>query len=64
MRRPHAGEMLGLGFDHRSEIIAAIGALLLQIEADRGQVFIADGLGEHHPIAFGAEHVLDRVEGQ
>jgi hypothetical protein len=29
MRRPHAGEALGLGFDHRSKVVAAVGALLL-----------------------------------
>ncbi len=47
MRRSHVGEALGLGFDHRAEVVAAIGALLLQVEADCGQVFVADRFGKH-----------------
>ena len=35
MRGAHAGEALGLGFDHRAEDVAAVGALLLQVEAER-----------------------------
>lgn len=29
MRGAHAGEALGLGFHHRVEVVAAVGALLL-----------------------------------
>ena len=31
MRGAHAGEALGLGFHHRAEGVAAVGALLLQV---------------------------------
>ena len=49
MRGAHAGEALGLGFHHRAEGVAAVGALLLQVEADCGQVFVADRLGQQVP---------------
>jgi hypothetical protein len=29
MCRPNAGEALSLGFDHRTKVVAAVGALLL-----------------------------------
>lgn len=54
MRRPHAGEALGLGFDHGTEIVAAVGTLLLQVQADRGEVLVTDRLREHRAIALGA----------
>ena len=38
MRGAHAGEALGLGFHHRAEGVAAVGALLLQVEAEGGEV--------------------------
>lgn len=39
MRRLHVSEALGLGFDHRAEVVATVGALLLQVGADGGEVF-------------------------
>ena len=33
MRRPHAGELPGFGFDRGAEVVAAVGTLLLQVEA-------------------------------
>jgi hypothetical protein len=32
---PNAGEALGLGFDHRTKVVAAVGALLLKVEPGR-----------------------------
>ena len=64
MRLPHPGEALGLGFHHRAEVVAAIGALLLQVEADRGHVIIADRFGKHVAVTLGAERALDRVRGE
>ena len=64
MRRPHAGEALGLGFHHRSEIIAAIGALLLHVEADRSEVFVVEGLGQECAVGLGAQRPLDGVLGE
>lgn len=46
MRRPDACEPPGLGLDHRAEVVASVSALLLQVEADCGQVFVADRLGQ------------------
>ncbi len=54
MRRLRVGEPVGLGFYHRAEVVAAIGALLLQVEADCGQVVIADRFGKHGAVALGA----------
>lgn len=64
MRGPHASETLGLGLDHRAEVVAAIGALLLQVKADRGEVIVADRLGEQRAIALRAEGVLDGMRGE
>lgn len=64
MCRPHVGEALGLGFHHRAEVVAAIGALLLQVEADRGHVVIADRFGKHVAVTLGAERALDRMRGE
>lgn len=64
MRRPHAGEALGLGFDHRPEIVSAVGTLLLQVQADRGEVLVTDRLREHRAIALGAKRMLDGVRAQ
>lgn len=55
MRGAHAGEALGLGFHHRAEGVAAIGALRLQVEAERGEVFFAHGLDQQRPIAVRAQ---------
>lgn len=41
--RADAGKASDLDFDHCSEVVAAVGALLWQVEADAGEVFIADG---------------------
>ena len=62
MCRPNAGEALGLGFDHRTKVVAAVGALLLQVEPDRGQVFLADRLGEQGAIL--ADPPLDKPVSQ
>jgi hypothetical protein len=64
MCRPHAGEALGLGFDHRSKVVAAVGALLLQVEPDRCQVFVADRLGEQGAIVVCTDRLLDGVRAQ
>jgi hypothetical protein len=64
MRRPDASEAPGPGLDHRAEVVAAIGALLLQVEAKRGQVYVADRLGEQCAIALGAECALDGMRGE
>ena len=64
MRRPHAGEPLGLGFDHRAEVVAAVGALLLQVEAEGGEVFFAQGFGQQRPIAVRAQGALHGMRRQ
>ena len=46
MRWPHARKALGLGFDHRLEIIPPQRALLLQIGADFRQVIFGNRLRE------------------
>ena len=51
MRRAEASAASGLGFDHRTEIVAAPGALLLQVLADRGEVFFGQSLIEDVPPA-------------
>ena len=43
MRRPDAGEASSLGFDHRAEIIAAQGSLLLKMDPDGFQVVVGQG---------------------
>jgi len=43
MRGPDAGEALGLGFDHRAEVIATQGPLLLQVGSDGFQVVVGQG---------------------
>lgn len=65
MRGAHACEALGLGFDHRAEGVAAVGALLLQVEAEGGEVFLAQGFGQQRPIAVraqGASHGMWRQQ--
>ncbi len=64
MCRPSAGEALGLGFDHRTKVVAAVGALLLKVEPDRGQVFVADRFGEQGAIVVCTDRLLDGVRGQ
>ncbi len=64
MRRSRAGEALGPRFDHCAEVVAAVGTLLLQVEAARGQILITDRLREHRAIALGAERTLDGVRAQ
>jgi len=64
MCRPNAGEALGLGFDHRTKVVAAVGALLLQVEPDRGQVFVADRLGKQGAIGVCTDRLLDGVRAQ
>ena len=62
MRGAHAGEALGLGFHHRAEGVAAVGALLLQVEAEGGQNGVRftypgvgrAGAGSPAPLACGA----------
>ena len=43
MRGPDASETLGLGFDHRAKVIAAQGALLLEIDSNGFQVVVGQG---------------------
>jgi hypothetical protein len=43
MRGPDAGETSGLGLDHRAEVVAAKGALLLKIGPDGFQVVVGQG---------------------
>ena len=64
MRRPYAGEAPGLGFNYRLKIVAAVGALLLQVEADCGEVFVADRLRERLAIGLGAKRSLDGMHAQ
>lgn len=64
MRRSHAGEPLGLGFDHRAEVVAATGVFLLHVDADCGQVVIADRFGKKGALLLGAERVLDGVRSE
>ena len=64
MRRPHASKPPGLGLDHRAEVVAAVSALLLQVEADCGQVFVADRLGQQGAVARDAERALDGMRGK
>jgi hypothetical protein len=65
MYRLRAGEALGLGFDHRSKVVAALGALLLQLEPDRGQVIVADRLRElYGTVVICTERMLDGVTWQ
>lgn len=61
MRRLHTGEALALGFEHCSIVVAAIGVLLLPVEPDRGQVFVADRLSEHGAVVICTERMLDGV---
>ena len=51
MSRTDASEASGLGFDHGAKVVAAPGALLLQVLADRGEIFIGHGFVEHVPPA-------------
>lgn len=50
MRRTHAREALGLGLDHRAKVVAAVGALLLQVGADGDQVYFVQCLCEQGAI--------------
>ena len=61
MCRPQAGEALGFGFDHRTKVVAAVGALLLQLDRDRGRVFVAVRLGEQGAVVGCTERMLDGV---
>jgi len=63
MRRPDACEPSGFGLDHRAEVVAAVSALLLQVEANCGQVFVADRLGQQGAVARDAERALDGMRG-
>jgi len=58
MRRPHAGKTLRLGFHHRAEVVAAVGALLLQVSADRGQVFGVERFGQQVAVDVGTHRLL------
>ena len=44
MRRPRSSEALGRGFDHRAEIVTPPGALLLEVQGNVPQLFVANGL--------------------
>ena len=50
MRRPHPCESPGLRLHHCLEVVAAVGALLLQVEADGGEVFVMEGSGQQVPV--------------
>lgn len=43
MRGPDASEALGLGFDHRAEVVAAQGPLLVKVGSDGFQVVVGQG---------------------
>ncbi len=68
MRGSHACEAPALGFDHGAEVIAAVGTLLLQPGAERGEVFVVEHFGQQLAIGSvacdfrGAQRVLDRVQ--
>lgn len=40
---PDAGKALGLGLNHRLKVVPSVGTLLLQVDADGGEVFVAEG---------------------
>ena len=44
MRGPHPGKAVGLGLDHGLEVVTPVGALLLRMLADSGEVFFVQGL--------------------
>lgn len=46
MCRPHASEASGLGLDHRLEVIAAVGTLLLQVGADGGEIVLGKAVND------------------
>ena len=62
--RSRSREALGLGFDHRAEIVAPVGALLLQVEADAREVFFADGFGQQCAAGLGADCALLRMRAE
>ena len=64
MRWAHAGEALGLGFHHRAEGAVAVGALLLQVEAEGGEVVLAQSFGQQRPVAIRAQGVLHGMRHQ
>lgn len=59
MCRPHAGEALGFGFDHRTTVVVAVGTLLLQFEVHRRQDFFADRLGKYRAVEVCSERMLN-----
>ena len=50
MRRPDIRKALGLGFDHRSEVVPAPGTLLLQIDADGREFILWNGFVQQPPV--------------
>ena len=50
MCRTHAREALGLGLEHRTKVVAAVGALLLQVGAEGDQVHFVQCLCEQGAI--------------
>jgi hypothetical protein len=54
VRGADVGEAAGLDFDHGAEVVAAPGALLLQVEADVGKCVFGDGLVQQAPVGGGA----------
>ena len=70
MRRSNTRKALCLGFDHRAEIIATVGPLLLHVGADGGQVFLADRFRQQCSVGVAAsligraQRALGEVQGQ
>lgn len=68
MSRAHRGEAPGRGSHYRLECVSPIGALLLQIGTEGGEVFVAERLRQQYAIGFGtgpggcAWRVLGRVQ--
>ncbi len=40
MRGPHAGKPPGFCLDHRLEVVAAVGTLLVEVAPDRGEIVL------------------------
>lgn len=57
MRRPHSGKALRLGLDHCLEVIAAVGALLLQVGADGGEVVLGQRFRQERPVSGASQRI-------
>ena len=63
MRGPDAGEASSLGFNHRAEVIATQGSLLLKMGPDCFQVVVGQGFIQQLAIGSGARFWCRRERG-